>query len=154
MVGLTHKDMNTENNILPVSFRVIGVGHGIDKVINKVISFGYAGVAVEVVKYPFDCTPNDEDKIAIIVFTDCDENANRIANTFHDAGVLTIGFNEDASPSCFDSIMNSVMSFEIPEIIKALLQPIMTPGLICYDFYDLSTILRDSGCFTVNQLRG
>lgn len=154
MVGLTHKDMNTENYNLPASFRVIGVGHGIDKVINKVISFGYEGVAAEVVKYPFDCTPNDEDKIAIIVFTDCDDNANRIANTFHDAGVLTIGFNEDAIPSYYDSIMKSVCPSEIPEIIKALLQPIVTPGLICYDFYDLSTVLRDSGYFTVKSATG
>lgn len=154
LVGLTNNDMNSENQNLPASFRVIGVGHGIDKVINKVISFGYEGVAAEVVKYPFDCTPNDEDKIAIIVFTDCDDNANRIANTFHDAGVLTIGFNEDASPSCYDSIMNSVMSSEIPEIIKALLQPIVTPGLISYDLNDLSTILRDSGYFTVKSAMG
>lgn len=154
VVGLTNNDMNIENQNLPASFRVIGVGHGVENRIDKVRSFGFEGVSTEVVKYPFDCTPDDEDKIAIIVFTDCDDNANRIANTFHDAGVLTIGFNEDAVPSCYDSIMNRVSPSEIPEIIKTLLQPIVTPCLISYDFNDLSTILRDSGYFTVKSATG
>lgn len=144
------------NNLqeFPTSFRVIGIGYGVEKIINKVKSLGFEGVSTEVVKYPFDCTPTDEDKIAIIVFTDCDDNANRIANTFHDAGVLTIGFNGDAVPSYYDSIMKSVCPSEIPEIIKTLLQPIVTPCLISYDFNDLSTILRDSGYFTVKSATG
>lgn len=154
VVGLTNNDMKSEIQKLPASFRVIGIGHGVEKIINKVKYLVFEGVSTEVVKYPFDCTPADEDKIAIIVFTDCDDNANRIANTFHDAGVLTIGFNEDASPSCYDSIMTSVMSYEIPDIIKTLLQPIVTPCLISYDFNDLSTILRDSGYFTVKFATG
>lgn len=138
----------------PASFRVIGVGHGIEDVINKVNSFGFEGLSAEVVKYPFDCTPRDEDKLAIICFTDCDDNANRIAKIFHDAGVLTIGFSEDAVPSYYDSIMERVSSSEYPEIIKTLLQPIVTPGMICYDFNDLSTTLRDSGYFTVKSVSG
>lgn len=146
--------MNTKSVDFPTSFRVIGIGYGVENIINKVKSFGFEEVSTEVVKYPFNCTPADEDKIAIIVFTGCDDNANRIANTFHDAGVLTIGFNEDAIPSCYDSIMNSVMYSEIPEIIKALLQPIVTDGLICYDFCDLNTVLRNSRYFTVKSATG
>lgn len=146
--------MNTENNYFPASFRVIGVGAGIDDVIDKVKAFGFDGVSAEVVKYPFDCTPGDEDKLAIICFTDCDDNANRIAKTFHDAGVLTIGFSEDAVPSYYDSIMEHVPSSDYPKIIKILLQPVVTPCMISYDFNDLNFALRDSGYFTVKSVSG
>ena len=146
--------MNTENKHFPASFRVIGVGHGIENVINEINSFGFEGVSAEVVKYPFDCTPQDEDKLAIICFTDCADNANRIAKTFHDAGVLTIGFGEDAVPTYYDSIMEHVRSSDYPKIIKSLLQPIVTSGMISYDFNDLSTTLRDSEYFTVRSTSG
>ena len=146
--------MNTENKHFPASFRVIGVGHGIENVINEINSFGFEGVSAEVVKYPFDCTPQDEDKLAIICFTDCDDNANRIAKIFHDAGVLTIGFGEDAVPTYYDSIMEHVRSSDYPKIIKSLLQPIVTSGMISYDFNDLSSILRDSEYFTVRSTSG
>lgn len=138
----------------PTSFRVIGVGHGIENVINEINSFGFEGVSAEVVKYPFDCTPQDEDKLAIICFTDCDDNVNRIAKTFHEAGVLTIGFGEDAVPSYYDCIMEPVRSYDYPKIIKSLLQPIVTSGMISYDFNDLSTTLRDSEYFTVRSTSG
>lgn len=138
----------------PASFRVIGVGHGIDKVINTINSFGFDGVSAEVVKYPFDCTPNDDDKLAIVVFSDCDENADGIAKTFHEAGVLTIGFSEDANSSCYDSIMQDISGTESPDVIKELLQPIVTPCVISYDFNDLCTTLRDSGFFTVKTTTG
>ncbi len=98
--------------------------------------------------------PGDEDKLAIICFIDCDDNANRIAKIFHDAGVLTIGLGDDAVPSCYDSVMRNVSFSEFPEIIKTLLQPIVTPGLISYDFNDLSTTLRDSEYFTVKSTSG
>ena len=39
--------------------------------------------------------------------------ANRIANTFHDAGVLTIGFSEDANTSCYDSVMRVIRARNI-----------------------------------------
>lgn len=146
--------MNKELTELPASFRVIGVGHGIDKVINTVKSFGFAGVSAEVVNYPYDCTPNDDDKLAIIVFSDCDEIADRIAKTFHEAGVLTIGFSEDANTSCYDSIMQDIYGTVSPDVIKELLQPIVTPGLISFDFHDLCTTLRDSGFFTVKTTNG
>lgn len=135
-------------------FRVIGVGHGIEAVIDQVKSFGFDGVSTEVVKYPFECTPDDNDKLAIIVFTDCDDNANKIAKTFHEAGVLTVGFSEDAEASCYDSIMQNISATDSPQIIKELLLPLVTPGIISYDYHDLVTSLRDSGFFIVKTIVG
>ena len=146
--------MTTENINLPASFRVIGVGTGIEEVINKVKSLGLDGVSAEIAEYPYECIPNDEDKLAIIICTDLDEMANRIANTFHDAGVLTIGFSEDADPSCYDSIMLCESRNEYHKIIKSLLRPIVTPCMINFDFNDLHTILRDSDYFTVKSTSG
>ena len=146
--------MNNQNANLPASFRVIGVGTGIEEVINKVMSLGLDGVSAEIAGHPYECIPNDEDKLAIIIFTDLEETANRIANTFHDAGVLTLGFSEDADPSCYDSIMLCESRNKYPEKIKALLQPIVTPYMISFDFNDLSTILRDSDYFTVRSTSG
>ena len=146
--------MNIDNIDLPAPFRVIGVGAGIEGVINKVNSFGLEEVSAEVVKHPYECIPNDGDLIAIIVFTDLEDTANRIANTFHDAGILTIGFSEDADPSCYDSIMLCESRSDYPEIIKTLLQPIVTYCLITYDFEDLKTTLRNSKYFTVKSTSG
>ena len=143
--------MNTENINLPASFRVIGVGTGIEEVIKEVNSLGLDGVSTEIAEYPYECIPNDEDKLAIIIFTDLEETANRIATTFHDAGVLTLGFSEDADPSCYDSVMLCDSRKDYPEIIKDVLHPIVTPGMISFDFNDLCTILRDSEFFTVKS---
>ena len=143
--------MNTENINLPASFRVIGVGTGIEEVITKVKSLGLEGVSTEIAEYPYECIPNDEDKLAIIIFTDLEETANRIANTFHDAGVLTLGFSEDANPSCYDCVMLCDSRKDYPEIIKDVLHPIVTPGMISFDFNDLCSILRDSEFFTVKS---
>ena len=112
------------------------------------------GVSTEIADHSYDCTPNDEDTLAIIVFTDLENEANRIANTFHDAGVLTIGFSEDANTSCYDSVMLCDSRKEYPEIIKYLLQTIVTPCLISFDLEDLRTILRDSKYFTVRSTSG
>lgn len=149
-------DFFNSNNLqeIPASFRIIGVGTGIEEVINKVKTQGLDGVSTEIAEPPYECIPNDEDKLAIIIFTDLDDTANRIANSFHDAGVLTIGFSEDANPSCYDSIMLYELRNEYPEIIKDLLQPIVTSGMINYDFNDLSTTLRDSEYFIVKSVSG
>ena len=146
--------MNEELIELPASFRVIGVGHGIEEVIDTVKSFGFNRVSAEVVKYPFDCTPNDDDRLAIIVFTDCDDNANSIARRFHEAGVLTIGFSGDADASCYDSVMQDICATDSPEVIRELLQPIVIPGIISYTFHDLYTTLRGSGSFIVRTTAG
>ena len=146
--------MKSENINLPTSFRVIGVGIGVKEVINKVKSMELDGVSTEIAEHPHECIPNDEDKLAIIIFTDLEETANRIAHTFHDAGILTIGFSEDADPSCYDSIMLCESRNEYPEIIKALLQPIVTPSVITFDLNDLNMTLRDSEYFTVKSKSG
>ena len=139
---------------MPASFRVIGIGTGIEGVIKKVKSLELDGVSAEIADHPYDCLPNDEDTLAIIVFTDLENEANRIANTFHDAGVLTLGFSEDANPSCYDSVMLCDSRKEYPEIIKDLLLTIVTPCLISFDLEDLRTILRDSKYFTVRSTLG
>ncbi|MDE6649678.1 MAG: hypothetical protein K2K45_07095 [Muribaculaceae bacterium] len=146
--------MSNQNTNVPASFRVIGVGMGIDEVINKIKLLELDGVSAEIAEYPYECIPGDEDKLAIIIFTDLEETANRIAYSFHDAGVLTIGISEDADPSCYDSVMLCDSRREYPEIIKALLQPIVTLGMINYDFQDLSTTLRDTEYFTVKSTSG
>ncbi len=146
--------MNNQYANLPASFRVIGVGTGIVEVINKVRTLRLEGVSTEIAEPPYEYIPDYENKLAIIIFTDLEEAANRIANTFHDAGVLTIGFSEDADPSCYDSIMLCDSRNEYPEIIKDLLQPIVTAGLITYSFYDLNMALRDSEYFTVKSMSG
>jgi len=146
--------MNKEHIEFPASFRVIGVGSGIESIINQIKSFRFEGVSTEVVSTPYGCIPTDEDKLAIIVFKDNEDTANLIAKTFHEAGVLTIGFSDNANSSCFDSVLEGATSADYPEIIKSLLQPVVTPGYICYDFSDLSMILRDSGYFMVKRVSG
>lgn len=75
----------------PVSFKVIGIGSGMTGIIENVKSFGYECVSCLVAKDSADCSPIDEDKMAIIVTKDDVTAANKIAKTYHDAGVLTIG---------------------------------------------------------------
>lgn len=132
---------------LPVSFRVIGVGTGVADVIEKVKSFGYDCVGCQVVDSADDCLPTDVDQMAIIVAKGNEDVANSIAKTFHDAGALTIGFLNNAASECYDSIAIDVRFNDVPYIVKDLLEPIVKPGIISYDFHDLSTELRDSGYF-------
>lgn len=134
---------------LPVSFRVIGIGTGATDIIDKVKSFGYDCVGCQVVDSADGCIPTDEDRMVIIVATDNTETANAIAKTFHDAGVLTIGFLNNAASACYDSIAIDAHFNDFPEIIKTLLQPIVTPGIINFDFNDIRTELRDSEFFKI-----
>ena len=85
--------------------------------------------------------------MVIIVTRDKTEVANEIARTYHDAGVLTIGFLNNAAAGCYDSIAIDTLVNDVPYIVKDLLEPLVRPGLINYDFHDLSTELRDSGFF-------
>ncbi len=132
---------------LPVSFRVIGVGTDTAGIIEKVKSFGYDCVGCIVVQSPGDCIPVDEDQMAIIVAHDNEDMANAIAKTYHDAGVLTIGLLYDADHSCYDSVNIDAHFNDFPDIIMTLLQPIVTSGILNFDFNDLRTELRDSGFF-------
>lgn len=132
---------------LPVSFRVIGIGTATTDIIEKVESFGYDCVGCQVVDSADDCIPTDEDQMAIIVARDNEDVANAIAKTFHHAGALTIGFLNNAAAECYDSIAIEARFNDVPYIVKDLLEPIVKPGLLNFDFHDLSTELRDSGYF-------
>lgn len=138
----------------PVSFRVIGVGTGVADVIEKVKSFGYDCVGCILAETPSDCIPMDDDKMVIIVARDNEEVVNTIAKTYHDAGVLTIGLVYDPNIACYDSVMMDSRHEDFPEIIKTLLQPIVTQGYICFDFNDMCTILHDSGFFKTLTAEG
>lgn len=147
--------MNSENYHLPVPFRVIGVGNGIDDIINKVRSFGFEGVSTETVNNNSGyCQPTDLDKLAIIVSVDGKDTAGLVAKTFHDAGVLTIGITGEADTSCYDSVMQDVSASDIPAVIKTILQPVVEPGVINYEFYDLYITLLDCAHFTVRSVIG
>ena len=138
----------------PVSFKVIGTGTGATDIIEKVKSFGYECVGCILAETPSDCIPLDDDKMVIIVARDNEEVANAIAKTYHDAGVLTIGLVYEPNIACYDSVMMDSMHEDLPEIIKTLLQPIVTQGYICFDFNDLCTILHDSGSFKTLTAEG
>lgn len=139
---------------VPVSFKVIGVGTGAPDIIKKVESFGYDCVGCIRVETPGDCIPMDDDKMVIIVARDNEEVANAIAKTYHNAGVLTIGLVYDPDIACYDSVMIDSRHEDFPEIIKTLLQPIVTHAFICFDFNDLCTILHDSGFFKTMTTEG
>ena len=138
----------------PVSFKVIGTGTGATDIIKKVKSFGYDCVDCFIANTPSDCIPMDDDKMVIIVARDNEEVSNTIAKTYHDAGVLTIGLVYDPNIACYDSVMMDSRHEDFPEIIKALLQPIVTQGYICFDYNDLYTILHDSGSFKTLIVEG
>lgn len=140
----------------PVSFKVIGTGKGATDIIEKVKSFGYECVGCILADTPSDCIPMDDDKMVIIVARDNEEVANAIAKTYHDAGVLTIGLVYEPNIACYDSVMMDSMHEDLPEIIKTLLQPIVTQGYLCFDFNfnDLCTILHDSGSFKTLTAEG
>ena len=89
---------------LPTSFRVIGIGEATKEVIETVKSYRYDCVSATVLTEPFECIPTDEDKMVIIVAKDNEDHANSIANTFHEAGVLTIGLLDNADLECYDEI--------------------------------------------------
>lgn len=110
-------------------------------------SFGYDCVGCQVVNSAAECIPTDEDQMAIIVSRDKVEVANEIARTYHDAGVLTIGFLNNAAAGCYDSVAIDTLVNDVPYIVKDLLDPLVKPGLLNFDFHDLSTELRDSGFF-------
>lgn len=132
---------------LPVSFKVIGIGSGTTDIMEKVKSYGYDCVGCILAETPSDCIPMDDDRMVIIVAHDNEEVANAIAKTYHDAGVLTIGLVPDADYSCYDSVATETGFADFPEIIKNLLQPMVSYGYISYDFNDQCTVLKNSHSF-------
>lgn len=137
---------------LPTSFRVIGIGEATKEIIETVKSYGYDCVSATVLTEPFECVPTDEDKMVIIVVKDNEDHANSIAKTFHDAGVLTLGLLDNADFDCYDSVVSEASCAEYPDIIKAILQPIVTQGMIAYDFNDLQTTLTDAKHFLLKSV--
>ena len=139
---------------LPTSFRVIGIGEATKEIIETVKSYGYDCVSATVLTEPFECIPTDEDKMVIIVAKDNEDHANSIAKTFHDAGVLTLGLLDNADLDCYDSVVADVSCTEYPDLIKSILQPIVTQGTIAYDFNDLRTTLADAKHFFIKSATG
>ena len=139
---------------LPTSFRVIGIGEATKEVIETVKSYRYDCVSATVLTEPFECIPTDEDKMVIIVAKDNEDHANSIAKTFHEAGVLTIGLLDNADLECYDGVVVETSRAEYPDLIKALLQPIATQGMIAYDFSDLQTTLADAKHFFIKSATG
>ena len=139
---------------LPTSFRVIGIGEATKEIIEKVKAYGYDCVSATVLNEPFECVPTDEDKMVIIVAKDNETRANSIAKLFHDAGVLTIGLLDNADWECYDGVVVETSRAEYPDLIKALLQPIATQGMIAYDFSDLQTTLADAKHFFIKSATG
>ncbi len=149
-----NKSYNIVVDSLPVSFKVIGIGTATSDIVENVKLFGYDCVGCILAETPGDCIPMDDDKMVIIVARDNEEVANVIAMSYHDAGVLTIGLVYDPNIACYDSVMMDSRHEDFPEIIKTLLQPIVTQGYICFDFNDLCTILHDSGSFRTLTAEG
>ena len=136
---------------LPADFRVIGVGEATDEIIETVKSYGYDCVSATVVTDAVDCVPTDRDKMAIIVAKGNEAQANSIAKTFHDAGVLPLGLVDNADSDCYDSVVSESSYAEYTDLIKAILQPVAPPGMITYDFNDLKTALTDSKHFFIKS---
>ncbi len=139
---------------IPVSFKVVGVGNGVADIVEKVKSFGYDCVGCIVAQSPDYCIPADDDKMVIIVAKDNYDIANAIAKTYHDAGLLTLGLLKEADYACYDSVDQNAPSGDYPDIIKILLQSIVSEGLICYDFNDLCTTLHNMHSFTTLMAEG
>ena len=139
---------------LPTSFRVIGIGEATKEIIETVKSYGYDCVPATVLTEPFECVPTDADKMIIIVAKDNGDNANSIAKTFHEAGVLTLGLLDNADFDCYDSVVSDASYTEYPDLIKAILKPIVSIGLMCCDFYDLRTIFADTKHLFIKSATG
>ena len=139
---------------LPTSFRIIGIGEATKEIIETIKSYGYDCVSATVLNEPFECVPTDEDKMVIIVAKGNEDHANSIAKTFHEAGVLTIGLLDNADLECYDVVVVETSCTEYPDLIKTLLQPIATQGMIAYDFNDLQTALADAKHFFIKSATG
>ena len=138
--------------ITNLPFRVVGIGEATKEIIETVKSYGYDCVSATVLTKPFECVPTDEDKMVIIVAKDNEDHANSIAKTFHDAGVLTLGLLDNADLECYDSVVSEASYTEYPDLIKGILQPIVTQGMIAYDFNDLRTTLTYAKHFLVKSV--
>ena len=59
---------------------------------------------------------------------------------------------DNADLDCYDSVVAEASYTEYPDLIKAILQPIATQGMIAYDFNDLQTTLADTNHFFIKSV--
>lgn len=140
---------NAGDEMTPASFKVIGIGSEASGIIEAVKSLGYDGVDCQVAESHDDSVPADNDMMVIIVTVGNGDVANMIARNYHEAGVFTLGLFEDADPDCFDSVMTDADSGRYPDIIRALLYPLLFSGYISYDFNDFAVAFRNTRYFNV-----
>lgn len=144
--------MNTMNNL--TNFKVIVFGN--QMLSNDLETLSYDGVAVINASGSDKISPTDDDKMAIIVVAGDEEAAKKCANTFYQAGVLTVAITQEGitlPADCCDA-QTQVDIAQFVSNVKALLDIVFIPGFINLDFNDLLTCLKNSGQFRVATLRG
>lgn len=150
------KEIAKPIEFLPVSFRVICVGKEMSGVFRSIISLGFEGVSVQsTIMFP-DPTPTDENKMVILLSNGDSEQLESIARSFYQAGVLTLIISTSNLRSkhvqC-DSLTVSPID-DMPEIVKAILNPILSDSYLTLDYMDISVIFKDSCHFKVYESYG
>lgn len=143
VVGLTNTfSMNT--NIPPI-IRVIGFGNNIEKTLAKIDSKGYYGMKTEKYSEYESYTPTEEDKMIILLGSPNSERVRNIAKTFYEADVLTI-----IVMNRFERILTVnidaytiVKPEDIVKTVNALVDPLLMPCRIAFDFNDLKLTLKN-----------
>jgi len=153
---------------LPKSLRVIGIDSGVNTAIEQIRKFGYESVEVVMADDQLYKSPGLDDKMVIILTSEDSTYLRGIAKEFYQADVLTLIVSthnievEDTNWYSLESVelskgrnwdsltISPIRS--MPIVVKGLLDPILTPGYICYDFNDLSTTLRKTCFFKVAEV--
>ena len=135
----------------PFRIHVIGFGKRIEPAIAKASDLGYDEVASYMSDKRPNIIPGEKDIMAIICVDDNESEALQLSKTFYDANVLTLVVTtKHLQGDSFDS-MTEVRLEDVPVVVKSLLDPLLMQGKICFDFNDMSTCLRNSGCFFIEE---
>lgn len=137
-------------NEIPASFRIFGFGKITKPAIDQLSKRGYDGVSATMVESD-EPTPTEVEKMAIILVAGNYDAAKDVTKTFHDADVLTLVI-ATASASVDATTCDSVTVCDpekMADSVECLLDAIVKPCMICFDFNDLSNVLEDSGHFKV-----
>lgn len=137
---------------IPASFRIFGFGEDTKPAIDQLTALGYDGVSVSMVNKE-EPTPSDMDKMAILLVGRENKTALEVAKTFHDADILTLVVSTPDTPfetSVCDSL-TVCKPEEMAETVASLLNAIVKPCMICFDFNDMNTLLEDSMHFKVGS---
>lgn len=133
----------------PVSFRVICVGEELSGVFRSIFSMGFDGVLVQSTTMFPNPTPSEEDKMVILLTKGRSPLFENIAKSFYQAGVLTLIISteliETKETICDAQTVSSIESMY--SIVKGLLNPLLKPCLIAYDFHDMYVTLHNAGSF-------